>query len=186
LNFTSIAAGPYELHVSEDAHPDYQQIFTLALTEPAPLSVYLAVNQPGHELDIQLSGASIYHILVNDTTITTAENKLSVQLKDGINKIVIMTDKLCQGSINKDIVIGNNRLPYPNPFIDKVYLNLGNENVPAALITVYNANGQVVYSRGYSNVSGAISIDLHNKGKGLYLLKVQTGNTESSFKLMKN
>lgn len=185
LNINNISAGTYQLWVSVDGQSDYKQIYTLIITEPAPLSAYIAVNQPGHELNIQLSGASIYHILLNDTTLTTTENELSLKLKDGVNTIVIMTDKECQGTITKNIVIGKNRLPYPNPFNDKVYINLGNENVPSALISIYNSNGQMIYSRSYSNISGAISIDLNKNGEGLYLLKLQTGNTESSFKLMK-
>ncbi|RFM34054.1 T9SS C-terminal target domain-containing protein [Chitinophaga silvisoli] len=186
LNITSFPAGTYQLEISVDGQPDYKQIYTVIITEPAPLSAYIAMNPSGLELDIQLTGAAVYHILLNDSTITTTENKLSLKLKDGVNTIVVMTDKECQGTITKSIVIGKNRLPYPNPFNDKVYLNLGNENVPSALISIYNSTGQLIYNRSYNNVSGVISIDLDNNGKGLYLLKLRTGNTESSFKLMKN
>jgi hypothetical protein len=180
-----LAAGTYNICLSLTGHPEYQQCFTSVITQPEDLSAYIAVNRDDRQVTLSLTGAASYHIKLNETEITTAKSQLTLDLKKGLNKIAVSTDKPCQGTILKNITIGTELIVYPNPFQETINLNLGKDNIKKAIITIYNAGGKIVYSRSYSNQSGPVSIDLPDMSNGLYMLKLIADNEETIFKLLK-
>jgi hypothetical protein len=181
----NLAAGTYNICINSLYPTGYQRCVTSVIQEPKPLSAYIAVNQDDRKVTLSLTGAVLYHIKLNDTEITTEESQITLDLKKGLNKIAVSTDKLCQGIITKDITIGANLVAYPNPFQQTIHLNIGNETVQKAVITVYNASGKIVYTHGYNNQSGVITIDLPDMSDGLYMLKLAADNQETIFKLLK-
>lgn len=181
----NLAAGTYSICILPGGSTKNQQCFTSVITEPKPLSAYIAVNQDDRKVTLSLTGATLYHIQLNDTEITTGDSLVTLDLKKGLNKIVVSTEKSCQGIITKDITIGSNLIAYPNPFQKTIHLNLGNETVQKAVITVYNTSGKIIYTRGYSNQSGVLTIDLPDMSDGLYMLKLVANNQETTFKLLK-
>ncbi|MEO6189096.1 MAG: T9SS type A sorting domain-containing protein [Saprospiraceae bacterium] len=65
---------------------------------------------------------------------------------------------------------------FPNPSNNIIHLNIKNLNQHNAYhINVINALGQIVYQTSQI-VQSTIDLDLNNLGKGLFIIKVETGN----------
>ena len=77
---------------------------------------------------------------------------------------------------------------YPGPFIDKINVTISSEVQAIGKVDLFDNNGkllisqQAVLSKGVTN----LAIDkLDNLGKGLYIIKVQAGETIVVKKIMK-
>ncbi|WP_143306166.1 IPT/TIG domain-containing protein [Chitinophaga vietnamensis] len=181
----NLAAGTYTICLKVANQPGYQQCFTAVITEPKDLTAYIAVSKVDRAITLSLDGGALYHLVVNDSAITTDKNQIILPLKNGENKIVVSTDKYCQGQITKHVNLGNDILVYPNPFQHTIKLDLGENNIRKALLRVYDVRGKMVYIREYVNQSGVMSVDLSALNDGLYMLRLNTDNEETVFKLLK-
>ncbi len=66
---------------------------------------------------------------------------------------------------------------FPNPVSDQLYVYFRNYNLPSATMNVYNAAGQMVYSKTISvNGSSFEEIPFIKFARGVYIIKVQSGN----------
>jgi streptogramin lyase len=176
--------GAYTLCISVTGQI-YSQCYSITITEPKDLSVFSSINRTLNTVNLQLSGASLYNVDVNGTLYTTAQNQLTVPLANGGNKILITTDKLCQGMVEKNIVI-QDYIPYPNPFSGTLSVNIGNIVSKQVQVNVYNVvSGKQVYTGTYTNQSGIVQMDLKGLASGLYYLNLNLDNTISSFKILK-
>ncbi|MDB5003916.1 MAG: hypothetical protein JWQ34_2141 [Mucilaginibacter sp.] len=163
----------------------YLQCYNVVITEPKDLTVYSSINRTVNTVNLQLSGASLYNVDLNGTIYTTSQNQLTLPLISGTNKILITTDKLCQGIVEKNIVI-NDYIPFPNPFTGTLSVNIGNTITKQAQVSIYNVvTGKEVYANSYTNQSGIVEMDLKGLGSGLYYLNLNLDNTISSFKILK-
>jgi streptogramin lyase len=163
----------------------YLQCYNVVITEPKDLAVYSTINRTLNTVNLQLNGASLYNVDLNGTLYTTSQSQLTLPLISGTNKVSITTDKLCQGVVEKDIVI-NDYIPFPNPFTGTLSINIGNTIVKQAQVSIYNVvTGKEVYANSYTNQSGIVEMDLKRLGSGLYYLNLSLDNTISSFKILK-
>ncbi|HMK05342.1 MAG TPA: M1 family aminopeptidase [Ferruginibacter sp.] len=83
------------------------------------------------------------------------------------------------------IVTGQNMVKvYPNPFQDNVTIELENMSVPSVSINMYNAIGQLVYTKNTTLVNGLNKIDVTTQhlATGEYTLRI---TSEKDFKLVK-
>ncbi|TRX51757.1 T9SS type A sorting domain-containing protein [Fulvivirga sp. M361] len=78
---------------------------------------------------------------------------------------------------------------FPNPFVDKVKLNLLSEDDNIKKLLFYNAVGRVVFEQEVDSSAGyqTIEVDLADLPSGIYLMKVQGvgKQIEKTFKLIK-
>ena len=76
----------------------------------------------------------------------------------------------------------------PNPFINTLRLNYkGLENSPDnILVQIYTPTGQIVYTKTLINPSISEELDLASIAQGLYFLKIQSSNSQSVLKILKN
>ncbi|MBC7398972.1 MAG: hypothetical protein H7289_03435 [Mucilaginibacter sp.] len=176
--------GAYSICISVTGQT-YSQCYNITITEPKDLSVFSSINRTLNTVNLQLSGASLYNVEVNGTLYTTAQNQLTVPLANGSNKILVTTDKLCQGMVEKNIVI-NDLIPYPNPFTGILSLNIGNTVAKQVQVNIYNVvSGKQVYNGTYTNQLGIVQMDLKGLASGLYFLNLNLDHTISSFKILK-
>jgi hypothetical protein len=181
--FNSLTAGTYQLCLTVNGQPDYQQCFTLVISEPAPVKFDMTgVN--GREATLTLSGGKIYYVTLNGNTTATTNSQLTITLQNGNNQLSISTDKLCQGTIVKNIVLSG-IMAFPNPFDQAFTLQLPPTDMPHAVISIYDAAGRNVWSRSYEHPANAINLDLSGLASGFYLLKLSTGQDDQIIKLIK-
>jgi hypothetical protein len=77
---------------------------------------------------------------------------------------------------------------YPNPFDDKIQLNIYTEENQAAVdITIYDLQGKKVYTQSYIYTKGSNGIVINTEAfaQGIYLLKVSTPQGVETIKLKK-
>ncbi|MDB5143117.1 MAG: C-terminal target protein [Mucilaginibacter sp.] len=184
LSISNLAAGTYNVCITINGWADYQQCYTLLITEPKDLSVYVTPVAPGNKVNITLNGGDIYNVNLNGTLINTSARELTLSLAKGKNTILISTDKACQGVVEKQIIVTDGPLIYPNPF-DKVVTIAFDGQVKLASINVFNSFGKQVYTKSYNDVNTELKVDLASLKSGLYILKLSADNVETIFKLIK-
>lgn len=184
LTINKLKPGNYSVCIAVSGQT-YLQCYNVVITEPKDLTVYSTINRTLNTVNLQLSGASLYNVDLNGTLYTTSQNQLILPLISGTNKVLITTDKLCQGVVEKNIVI-NDYIPFPNPFTGTLSVNIGNAISKQVQVNVYNVvTGKEVYANSYTNQSGIVKMDLKGLGSGLYYLILNLDNTISSFKILK-
>lgn len=183
---SGLPAGIYDLNISLAEWPDYIQSFKVKVTEPSDLSVYAVASKTKEELDLSLSGGSQYTIVLNEKTYFTSDSLISLPLEPGNNKLVITTDKLCQGTITKTIIGPGITLPYPNPVQNILNVDLGDVTIASSIIKIYSvSDGKLVKTENHLNRSGTIQIDMENLTTGVYTLVLSRNGSESVFKIVK-
>ncbi len=78
---------------------------------------------------------------------------------------------------------------YPNPTSDFVNINFELEHYSSVVLSVFNLSGQKVISKELPNQTvgqNHIRVNVNNLSKGVYLVKIQTGNNSKIKKLIVN
>ncbi len=70
---------------------------------------------------------------------------------------------------------------YPNPVSDRIRLNVPNEEKVS--IYVFDVLGKLVIESYFDNIKS--SVDIISLSKGIYIAKLQSGNTSNTIKLIK-
>jgi hypothetical protein len=181
-----LPAGTYSVCFTIDNQAGYSNCDNIVIAEPKDLSVYSVLNT-NNTLDLQMDGGAIYNITLNGKLyMSTTGSTASIPLPDGDNDIMVSTDKLCQGIIEKIVNIAGRLVPYPNPSQGLVKVNLGDK--PAAKITVdvkSASDGKLVFSDQYLNRSGVLQVDLSAVANGIYIFHIVADNVEHVFKVIK-
>jgi hypothetical protein len=185
LTTGALSPGNYTICFSVDGEI-YNQCFQVNVTEPKDLSVYSTINKTFNNLNLQLDGGTSYNIVLNNVTYNTTQKEISLPLSAGYNKLSVTTDNLCQGLVEKVIVVGDKITPFPNPFQNVLNVNIGNQainNVNVNIISVLN--GKTVYSNKYTNQTGVLQFDMSNLPNGVYYLNLNLDNNKSGYKIVK-
>jgi|GEM_PF-735790 len=185
-NIINLAPGAYSVCITVDGQPDYEQCYDVVISEPKDLSIYSTVNDADKTISLSLNGASQYNIQLNNSTYTTTDNSITLPLTAGNNNLVVTTDKLCQGTVQKLINVSGMITPYPIPFQDVLNLNIGNKNVETVLVEIHSLeDGRLVYSKTYNNQSGVLQLDVSKFKIGPYALHLSLNNSQTIYKISK-
>jgi hypothetical protein len=183
--FEDLPPGNYSVCISVDSYPEYKQCFNLTVKEPKDLSAYATVNKPNKTVDLALDGADFYNITVN-SKLYTATGNVTLPLDNGLNKIAISSDKICQGVIEKLIDLTDNIILYPNPVRDVLNINLGNNVAANATMSITGVNGgRVLYSKEVANPYGVLQVNMANFPFGVYVLRLKLDDKENIYKIIK-
>jgi hypothetical protein len=184
--FNNLPAGTYNICITVSGQPNYQQCFSLVITEPKDLSLYSTVSPDKKTVNLDFGGGSIYYVQLNGVVHTTTNSTLTLPLAAGKNDLIVTTDKPCQGAIERLITASDIIIPYPDPFENTLYLNIGNQQTTKAIVEIYSTVGVLVYKSQFSNPSNTIRLDLSSiKIAGLYTLKLTMDNSRDVFKIIK-
>lgn len=183
-NINNLTAGTYNVCITVAGQSNYQQCYTVVITEPKDLSVYVASIGP-NQVVLNLSGGANYTVNLNGVVTTTSASQLTLTLAAGANRILVSTDKACQGVVEKDINLSPDKFVYPNPFDNTLRLKVGPEVIRKAVIQVYSIDGRIVYNKSFNNASGSLLLDLAGLPAGQYLLHLSADNTETVIKIIK-
>ncbi|QJD95232.1 T9SS type A sorting domain-containing protein [Mucilaginibacter robiniae] len=186
LSIDKLSPGTYNVCITNAALNAYQQCFNLTITEPKDLTVYSTVNKLTNTINLILNGSSSYTVQLNGTVYRTSNSSLTLPLDKGNNKISVSTDKPCQGIIEQIINPSDNTTPYPNPFQNVLYINLGENTVANCAVKIYNvANGSLQSAAQFNNQSGVISLDVSRLMLGIYSLHLMMDGKETVYKIIK-
>jgi outer membrane protein assembly factor BamB len=168
LDFEQLPADKYSLCFTIDGQPDYKQCFDIVISEPKDLSVYSQLNPSKNILKLALSGGSTYRISLNGKTFITSSNTYNLGLKNGLNKVIVMTDKDCQGIFKEEVYVNEKEMVYPNPFTDILNIKINQEDALNVQVNVYDSFGFKVYQAMQRIENGSIQLDLSKLYSGYY------------------
>ncbi|UOB16195.1 reprolysin-like metallopeptidase [Abyssalbus ytuae] len=184
--FTNLSAGEYQVCVTLDEEPDFEQCFTLNLKQPESLSVFSKVDTQNKVVNLNMEGGTTYNIELNGEIITqTSQSNIVVSLKEGVNLMKITTNKECQGLYEEEFFIFNNSVAYPNPFDSKITFNTRYDNKLITLI-IYTISGEKIYQGSLTtDQAGEASIDLNNLPEGIYFATIKGEGIKATHKIIK-
>lgn len=185
LSVTDLAPGEYNVCITVDGYPEFQQCFTGTITEPKDLSVYAAVDPSSKNVVLSLSGGTGYQITLNDTRLETSEQVITLALHNGNNRLQVSTGKDCQGVFSEIINVGGKITPYPNPFTNLLQIDIAESNALAAEVEVIDAFGKRRIKQTVKPGNGKIELDVSGLQSGVYVLRLLLDNKLSVYKIWK-
>ncbi|MBT8275849.1 MAG: T9SS type A sorting domain-containing protein, partial [Bacteroidia bacterium] len=185
-SFTDLTAGDYTLCFTVQGQPNYENCFSVKISEPEALSVDSKINTSRSEVTLDLSGGKIYHIELNDIKYQTTESKITLSLSQIENLISVKTDKDCQGIYEETIMLSSEVIIYPNPIsYGELTIFLGNYELKNVQITLYTINGVEVFNKPYSTLNNEVKMDFDTLPNGSYILNIKTEKSLLNYKLIK-
>lgn len=185
VDMLNLLAGTYEMCITIAEWSDYESCYTIVITQPDPLDVFASRTASGNEVSVDLSGSDSYNIEFNDISFITHNSIITLQLQPGINHLKVSTDLDCQGIYKEQILVTNEFVVYPNPFKDQI--NLYNSSIGEEEVTVfiYSNLGQLVVHKTYNTQGRNFSMDTSKLEAGLYILKIESKEQTSVYKIVK-
>jgi photosystem II stability/assembly factor-like uncharacterized protein len=185
-SFVNLQAGNYELCITLEAQPAYQQCFSLEIDEPDDLSVSSKISTLSKEVELELKGGKNYVIELNGAVYRTSESSIRLPLEKPSNSLVVRTDKDCQGSYTETIVLRDKPLVYPNP-IGNQWLNIYLGNIPEkeVRLSLYSLNGTRIYAKAAGVSERQTGIDMSGFPPGIYILNIRSGEALTIYKIVK-
>lgn len=187
VEIENLQAGSYSLCLTIDGIPEnkLKRCYDLLITEPSDLSVSSKVDTSNKSISLKLENGDKYYINLNGNELVTSDSEITLQLVKGSNSLKITTDKDCQGIYEKNILLADELVAYPNPFNNYLYINVGNEPAKMVLVKIYNTSGKLIKSKDFVVENKTVLIDGSNFQSGSYFITVATTNGLSSFKIIK-
>lgn len=191
-NFTNfffregLAAGTYEICiVGMEGDKVYEPYcFEAIVTEPSPLSVTSKLTATGNQTVLNLEGSDFYNIELNGIVTQTKSSSITLDLKQGINKIRVSTNLPCQGVYEDQLYLMDRPLVFPNPFEEEINISLNNG--PDTVNTqIFDYAGQMISNRDHTPDNNEIKINFTGLPSGVYILKVKGEGVNSNFKVVK-
>ncbi|MBD1394155.1 MBG domain-containing protein [Mucilaginibacter glaciei] len=185
LAINSLSPGNYSVCFTIEGET-FLQCYQVNITEPKDLSVYSVVNRTLNNINLQLDGGSTFTIMLNGAKYTTSQHDVTLPLLSGTNKMTITTDNLCQGIVEREINLSDKITPFPNPFSNVLYVNIGDLNIKNINVNIVGlTDGKPAYNKQYTNKSGILEIDLSAIANGFYYLNLGLDNKQSGYKIIK-
>ena len=185
--FSDLAAGAYDLCISVYAGNYSETCFVLQITEPEALSVSSKINSLDNTINLNLSGSKDYFISLNDEVYHTSNNEITLALSANSNKLSVVTDKTCQGTFEKNIILSPTPLIYPNPINDgDLHITIGETETDYLTLSLYTLNGKMIMREPSKVDNKEVIFNVDGLKKGIYLLTLKARQSVIVHKLIKN
>lgn len=185
INIEDLKSGVYNVCISSLESTIYQNCSKVVITEPLPLDVLLDFDGSTNNISLNLSGADEYNIDINGKSFLTTKNLISLTLSEEINKISVSTNKPCQGQFEETVYLQQSPYIYPNPFSNKLSVDLKSLAIDNVEIAIFTEAGALVHSSTYKVEQSIIDINTTFFNSGIYILRLKNGNFSKSFKLLR-
>tara|TARA_A100001015_G_C15041580_1_gene740041 strand:- start:1244 stop:5089 length:3846 start_codon:yes stop_codon:yes gene_type:complete len=181
----NLAPGNYDICIYSDRFLNFEYCFQTQINDPEELMVRAIFNPEIGILNLEMFGGNSYKVYLNDQPIkTTVKNLLQLPLKNKINRILVETDKICQGTFEEWINLDKQAKVFPNPV-------RGNANIilPRGLIAnlnLFSGSGDIFWTKEVAiENQESILIPMSNIPRGWYILQIDYGNYIETRKLLK-
>lgn len=185
-SFQDLEAGTYEVCIEVVGEPDFERCFFVQIAEPEPLQVDTHVNPSGKSITLKMGGGSNYTITLNDQKHTTSATEITLPLQQKENRIMVHTDKDCQGVYEDLIMVDiSDMYVYPNP-ADSGTVSITapgtvGENLQWSL---YASDGKLVLQQSTTKTEFPIELNVSGLTSGVYSLSLEVGNKRYSRRIM--
>ncbi|WP_340067191.1 thrombospondin type 3 repeat-containing protein [Ascidiimonas aurantiaca] len=183
----NLEAGDYDVCITLEEAPGYEQCFDITISEPEDLSVTSRVNTTESKVELSLRGGDVYFITLNDTNIVTRDAEITLTLSSVENLLSVSTDKDCQGTFNKRILLNDEIQVFPNPVTgSQLSVNMGRFTDRQVDVSITSVTGQQVLSGTYEVTNSRIEIPAATIPAGVYVMTITTkNNSKFNHKIVK-
>jgi hypothetical protein len=186
VSFNDLEADTYTLCITIENQPEYEQCFTIVVTQPDELVVIAGRIADSSNLEIELKGADLYYITLNNNTIITEESKIELPLAKGVNELSVKTNKDCQGIFKKTILIDDKPMLFPNPVKKTLFISKNTSTDESLPVEIFSISGKLVWSKTFEyGGNNQIEIDLADLENGIYILKITSEGKMHNYKIIK-
>ena len=181
-----LSPGNYSICITSNDDINFESCFNTLLESPDPLKVLTELNYKNQSLTVDLSGASHYKILLNDSRYELNSGRHQLYLKDGLNRLEITTNHECQGKVEEKIYLSEVSTIYPNPAFNWVKVLLGGQ-ANDFIISIFSIDGDLIeqFKEQHLPNDRTYTIPLDYYPKGVYLINVICGDKTDNIKLLK-
>ncbi|MGB5323333.1 carbohydrate-binding protein, partial [Lutimonas sp.] len=184
--FTDLEAGTYTICFKAAEDAEFEQCFTVQVTEPENLNVYSSIDIEKSMISLKLSGSKTYLITLNGIEYQTSESIFSARLDASKNTLTVKTDNDCQGEYKELINLKGRPTAYPNPVNgDYLFISLVESTLADVQIYIFDVTGKLVISELKKDGKGPLQINVAALPKGLFLLKVIQNNNTFNYKILR-
>jgi hypothetical protein len=156
--------------------------FTIAINDSVSLSLY---DLTGKEIALirptSLLQAGSYQDSVFLDNFPAGIYYLSLKVKSGGSKALKLVK---QGAVGMNVFSSGDQIQiYPNPALDRLFINCNNSSVWPLRISIINTIGQAISP--INNIGLNEQLDLSYLSAGVYYVIVYSGNGQEMFKVIK-
>lgn len=183
-SFINLGAGSYTVCITHEDDANYNKCFTVTITEPKDVVLTSKIN-PDQSVTLMMGGADLYFISLNGKSYQSSTGEITLPLSAGSNDLKVSTAIVCQGIIEKKIMLESSIKVYPNPFEGEVNIQLQIDPAVANVtIQVYDQSGKKVYEKVMAN-TGYFQLNLDSLPTGTYVLRALSGKNILRTKIIK-
>ncbi|MEP0213589.1 MAG: alpha-amylase family glycosyl hydrolase [Cellulophaga sp.] len=190
-NFTAelvledLSAGTYTVCFTIEGETDYEQCFTLVITEPEDLSVSSKIDRSSKSVSLSLKGAEVYFVTLNGITYETSGNHIDLQLQPGLNRISAQTGIDCQGKFTEEVFVSEEVRFFPNPVVTNLTVYCAGKDT-SVTVSLFDFTGRQLLTDTKSiDANREIAIQTTSLKTGKYIVVVKGKTINKTFKIIK-
>jgi len=186
FSLSDLSAATYDVCITgTDGTITYEEFCTqVVISEPDALSIISKVSTDGTTLTVNLEGSDFYNVELNGIVVQTQASSITLDLKKGVNVFKVYTDIPCQGSYEKQYILSDVPLVYPNPFTDIINVYFGDVGSTVTL-RIFAADGRFIKSMTVQIDANGTPIDLGMLATGLYYVQFLGEGVQATAKISK-
>jgi hypothetical protein len=174
INISNLTPGVYNFCVNVvgdfDAKEKVTNCFSIDISDGNIIAGKASVSSGKVSINIE-TGTAPFNVFINGRSVLkTLSTSFSLDVNSG-DEVVVKSDVICEGEFSKTIDLPDSILVYPNPTNSKFEIALPG-NHKEITVELYNMQSQLISIQTYSNVYGKIQLNLDNKPKGVYMVKL--------------
>ena len=169
LTIEDLTPGTYDFCI-DVVGENYSHCYEVTIAGGASLSGKIEVVKKSASVSVT-SGTGPYKVFINGIELfETNQTSFSIGVNHG-DEIRVESKEACQGLMAKTINLLEDIKAYPNPTSGLFELYIPN-TIEAIELEVYNIHSQLITSKVYPVQGGKVQLNLENKPKGIYFVKV--------------
>jgi glucose/arabinose dehydrogenase len=185
LAILELAAGTYDLCITDTSLPDLESCFSLVIEATDALSVRSNLNAAGTSVTLTLSGTETFLITLNEQAVETNLSEITLELDQDVNELTVRSNNNCQETYIETIILKDTFIVYPNPITNFVTIDVSNLTDEQVEISLYAVSGKLVSNATHSTTSNTITLDTSSLTSGYFFLHLSGASINKGFKLIK-
>ncbi|TXG39535.1 BNR-4 repeat-containing protein [Seonamhaeicola maritimus] len=166
-----LSPGTYDLCI-DVVGENFSHCYEITIEEALTLTGKISVSKQSAQVSVD-SGEAPYTVVKNGQKLfETYQSNFSIAVNHGDN-IQISSKEACQGEMLKTINLLENVKAYPNPTSGLFELYIPN-SIETIHLEVYNIHSQLIVDKTFSVQAGKVQLNLEDKPKGVYFVKVNS------------
>lgn len=186
LSISNLPAGNYQLCIQVENETDYEQCFSIAISQPEILSVTTVTDINAKSITLLLDGSSNYQIDLNGKVFNTTASTFTLDLDQKENHLEVRTALDCQGAYEETIFVLDAPIVYPNPVGNELlFIALDPPQNPTVTMALYDYSGRTVTQKTIRAQDNVVTLNMDTYTSGQYILSITVDDIRTNYSILK-